>query len=296
MAITVIDIRAEQQAVRTAQFELAISEGKTEAEASNIAAAAGNLVGAKLLSEINLGVVPAPIDPTANSASPGISGVSKAASNTFGTIISTINESLTHECGTNEYIRLFAAKCHGIAAAIAKGIREGINLALQALGIDPALGGIAAKIRRIAEKIAEITYWAKQINKFINDVVLVIAQIRALIDYILSLPKKLLALFQKCLQEALAELRRGIFSILSAGTDELNSDGALSAINELSTQTKNLVDETNKIIDAPSKIISAISNPASLSSSERNDLIVKLFPDNPSPESVFNTFGNGVGA
>ena len=125
---------------------------------------------------------------------------------------------------------------------------------------------------------------------------MVIAQIRALIDYILSLPKKLLALFQKCLQEALAELRRGIFSILSAGTDELNSDGALSAINELSTETKNLVDETNKIVDAPNKIISAISNPASLSSSEKNDLIAKLFPDNPSPESVFNTFGNGVGA
>lgn len=225
-----------------------------------------------------------------------LSTIPNAASNTFSTIISTINEKLTHECGTNEYIRLFAAKCHGIAAAIAKGIRNAINLVLEAFGIDPALGGFAAKIRRIAEKISEITYWAKQINKFINDIVLVIAQIRALIDYILSLPKKLLALFQKCLQEALAELRRGIFSILSAGTDELNSGGALSAINELSTQTKNLVDETNKIIDAPNKIISAISNPASLSSGEKNDLISKLFPDNPSPESVFNTFGNGVGA
>ena len=91
---------------------------------------------------------------------------SNTASNTMGTIISTINQQLTHECGTTPYIRQFAGLCHGIAQQIANGIRFAINKVLEAFGIDPALSGISATIRRIANTISEIAYFAKQINKF----------------------------------------------------------------------------------------------------------------------------------
>ena len=47
-----IDIRAQQQEARIAAFNKALSEGKTEAQAENIAAAVGNNVGADLLSQI----------------------------------------------------------------------------------------------------------------------------------------------------------------------------------------------------------------------------------------------------
>jgi hypothetical protein len=183
--------------------------------------------------------------------------------------------------------------CHGIAAGIALAIRNGINIALEAFGLDPAIGGLAAKIRGITEILKEITYWAKQINKFINDVILVIAKIKALIEYILSLPKKLLALFQKCLKEAYAELSRGLFSLLSTGTDAESLGGdTLTSIKELSDQTNALVSETKKIINAPSTILSSITNPATLSSSEKSDLINQLFPDNPSPTEVIGEYGN----
>lgn len=315
MAITTIDIREEQRNVRAAAFSRALDEGKSEAEASNIAAAAGNLVGAQLLSQIDLSsgpVVPInPYDPyytnlvgqqyiptvdlTENQQdiNRNISGVGAAASNTRGTIISSINQQLTHECGTTPYIRQFAGFCHGIAQQIANGIRFAINKVLEAFGIDPALSGIAATIRRIANTISEIANVAKLINKFINDVVLVIAQIKALIQYILSLPAKLLALFKKCLQEAQAELSRAIFKTLNTGTDNLIGQ-TTRELSNLAQQTQSLVNETNKIIDAPGRIISGIADPATLSSGDRNDLITKLFPNNPPPDEVFNSNGNGA--
>ena len=317
MAFIVIDIRKEQQDVRVAQYELAISRGATEEEAQNAAAAASNLVGAQILSQIDLSsgpVVPInPYDPyytnlvgqqyiptvdlteQQQNINPNISGVGAAASNTRGTIISSINQQLTHECGTTPYIRQFAGFCHGIAQQIANGIRFAINKVLEAFGIDPALSGIAATIRRIANTISEIANVAKLINKFINEVVLVIAQIKALIEYILSLPEKLLALFKKCLQEAQAELTRAIFKTLNTGTDNLIGE-TTRELSNLAEQTQSLVNETNKLIDAPGRIISGIADPATLSRGERNDLITKLFPNNPPPDEVFNSFGNGATA
>ena len=292
MTITTIDIRAQQQYVRIAAFNKALSEGKTEAEASNISAAAGNEIGALLLSQIDLNKdTEDPIGPVnVYSGVNSVSSVSNTASNTMGTIISTINQQLTHECGTTPYIRQFAGLCHGIAQQIANGIRFAINKVLEAFGIDPALSGISATIRRIANTISEIAYFAKQINKFINEVVLVIAQIKALIEYILSLPAKLLALFKKCLQEAQAELKRAIFKTLNTGTDNLIGDTA-KELSNLAEQTQSLVNESKKLIDAPSRIIAGIADPATLSSGEKNDLIKKLFPDNPPPEEVFNSYG-----
>jgi len=297
MTITTIDIRAQQQYVRIAAFNKALSEGKTEAEASNISAAAGNEIGALLLSQIDLNKdTEDPIGPVnVYSGVNSVSGVSNTASNTFGTIISTINQQLTHECGTTEQIKLFVNKAVGFAAEIAKGIRKGVELALTALGITPAVGGLAAKIRYIAAKVANITYYVKLINNFINDVVLVIAKIKALIEYILSLPKKLLALFAKCLKEAQDAITKGIFEVISAGTNIAGDDlgDTIKSLNDLRNQTTELISESQKVIEAPSRIISAITNPAALSDNQTTELIRELFPDNPPILEVVATYGNG---
>ena len=297
MTITVIDIRAQQQYVRTAAFNKALSEHKTQAEAESISAAAGNEIGALLLSQIDLNKdTEDPIGPVnVYSGVNSVSGVSNTASNTMGTIISTINQQLTHECGTTEQIKLFVNKAIGFAAEIAKGIRKGVELALTALGFTPAVGGLAAKIRYIAAKVANITFYVKLINNFINDVVLVIAKIKALIEYILSLPKKLLALFAKCLKEAQDAIKKGIFEVLSAGTNIAGDDlgDAIKSLNDLRNQTTELISESKKVIEAPSKIISAITNPAALSDKQTTELIRELFPDNPPISEVVATYGNG---
>jgi hypothetical protein len=307
------DLASIELSAFTAARSVAIGQGKSESEADTIAVAAARRAYDKALRDSPFFNVIPPINPyvdnsvydpgdpqyvktldlTLGQQPPNISGVGAAASNTRGTIISSINQQLTHECGTTPYIRQFAGFCHGIAQQIANGIRFAINKALEAFGVDPALSGIAATIRRIANTISEIANFAKIINKFINDVVLVIAQIKALIEYILSLPAKLLALFKKCLQEAQAELTRAIFKTLNTGTDNLIGQ-TTRELSNLAQETQSLVNEANKLIDAPGRIISSIADPSTLSSSERNDLIIKLFPNNPPPDEVFNSNGNGA--
>jgi len=294
---------------------IAIGQGNSESEADAIAVAAAKRAADKALRDSTTFNVIPPVNPyignnvynpgdpnyvkildvTLNQQPSNVAGIPAGASNTIGTIISTINQQLTHECGTTEQIKLFVDQAVGFAAEIAKGIRKGVELALTALGITPAVGGLAAKIRYIAAKVANITFYVKLINNFINDVVLVIAKIKALIEYILSLPKKLLALFAKCLKEAQDAIKKGIFEVLSAGTNIAGDDlgDAIKSLNELRNETTQLISETNKVIEAPSRIISAITNPAALSDNQTTELIRELFPDNPPISEVVATYGNG---
>lgn len=313
--LTPADLATIELSTFTAVRSIAIGQGNSESEADAIAtAAAKRSVDVAVRNATTFNVIP-PVNPyvnnnvynpgdpnyvktldlTLNQQPPNVAGIPAGASNTIGTIISTINQQLTHECGTTEQIKLFVDKAVGFAAQIAKGIRKGVELALTALGNTPAVGGLAAKIRYIAAKVANITFYVKLINNFINDVVLVIAKITALIQYILSLPKKLLALFAKCLKEAQDAIKKGIFDVLSAGTNIAGDDlgDTIKSLNELRNETTQLISETNKIIEAPSRIISAITNPSLLSNTETTELIRDLFPDNPPISEVVATYGNG---
>ena len=309
------DLATIELSTFTAVRSIAIGQGNSESEADAIAiAAAKRSVDEAVRNATTFNVIP-PVNPyvnnnvydpgdpnyvktldlTLNQQPPNVAGIPAGASNTIGTIISTINQQLTHECGTTEQIKLFVNKAIGFAAQIAKAIRSGVELALTALGVNAAVGGLAAKIRYIAAKVANITYYVKLINNFINDVVLVIAKIKALIEYILSLPKKLLALFAKCLKEAQDAIIQGIFQVISAGTNIAGDDlgDAIKSLNELRNQTTELISESQKVIEAPSRIISAITDPAALSDNQTNELIRELFPDNPPISEVVATYGNG---
>lgn len=285
MAITTIDIRKEQQDVRAAQYELAISRGYSEEEAQNIAAAASNLVGAQLLSQINLSTPAAPIDPfdpaysPQNNSDPNkVSGVAVVTSNSSGSIINFINQNLVHECAQNQYVKKAVELASGLARGIILAIRKTITAALKALGFNPALGGFAAVIKTIQEFIDNITYYINQINDFIKNVVEVIAKIRALIDYILSLPAELLRLFRECLTQAYAELQRTIFQAIGELGD-IGTDGAnLDSITGLLQSSRELTQATYNLLQTPSKLINSVNSPSTLTQAEKNSLLSQLFP------------------
>jgi hypothetical protein len=298
MALTVIDIRREQQEVRIAQYELSISRGATEEEAQNAAAAAGNLVGAQLLSQINLSSGPiTPIDPydpyytntvgqqyvmtvdlTQNPVDPKVAGVPGVASSTTNTIIEKINNNLVHECSQNQYIRKAVELASGVARTIILAIRKAVTAALKALGFNPALGGLAGIIKAIREFIDTITYYLNLINDFVENVAKVIAQIQALIAYILSLPAELLRLFRQCLAQAYAEIQRTIFQAISELTD-VGADGVdISSATDLIKSVRELTQASYRLLEAPSKLISAATSPSTLTQTEKNSLLAGLFP------------------
>ena len=298
MAFTVIDITKEQQAVRVAQYELAISRGATEEEAQNASAAAGNLVGAQLLSQINLAGGPIiPVDPydpyytnlvgqqyivtvdlTQNPVDPKIAGVPGVASSTTNTIIEKINNNLVHECGQNQYVRKAVELATGLARGIIIALRKAVTAALKALGFNPALGGFSAVIKAITNLVDDITYYVNLVNDFITNVALVVAKIRAIIDYILSLPAELLRLFRECLTQAYAELQRTVFQAISELSD-VGADGVdLSSITGLLQSTRELTQSTYNLAQNSSNLITSVNSPSTLTQTEKNTLLTGLFP------------------
>lgn len=194
-----------------------------------------------------------------------------------GTSLDWVNGQLTHQCDTTAYIKRAMGFAIGTAREIAYAIREGLKALMKALGITPAASGISSILKSVAKWIKRITYWINKINKFAKDVVQAVKEIRAIIDYILSLPAKLLQLFQKCLNEALTELKRGLFDTLKALDVSGGGLGVGDAVKEVVDSTKSLVSATQQLATIPSQISSAFSTPSSMTDAQKEKLLNEVF-------------------
>jgi len=208
---------------------------------------------------------------------PSNTTIPNSASTTTGTVIDKINNNLVHECGQNYYVRKAVELASGVARTIILGIREGIKAALKALGFTPGFGGLSDIIKAIKNLVEDITYYINLVNDFVDNVVLVIAKIQALIAFILSLPAQLLKLFKDCLAAAYAEIKRTIFQAIDELGD-IDDGGITSDVTALLDSTKKLTSATSELLQAPSKIIGSVSSPSTLTQAEKNSVLSGLFP------------------
>jgi len=210
---------------------------------------------------------------------PGEPSLPRVSRTSIGTSLDWINQQLTHECRTTTYIKKQMGNAQGMARQLALAVREGLKAFLKSIGIVPSAGGITSIIKSISRFIQRISYWIGQINNFLNNVVKAIAEIRAVIDYILSLPAKLIQLFRKCLDEAINEIQRGFFDTLKAlSPGGLGSSELASAVKDLQSSAQTLQTATAQLAQQPGNIANAISNPSTLSDSEKEQLVSALFP------------------
>jgi hypothetical protein len=105
---------------------------------------------------------------------------------------------------------------------IVAAIRRGIQAALAALGISPGSNALIQFLKQIKRYADEITEFLQEIQNFYRAFIEAVAKIKALIDYILSLPERLIAFFINCVREAYAELQTLFLDSVSdlANTDE----------------------------------------------------------------------------
>ena len=132
-----------------------------------------------------------------------------ARGNIAGTSIDATNNSLVHSC---DFV-LDLKKSIGLKKflkAVAKWIREGIRAIQRALGLTDPSGSFSVLINKLKEIAEDIRYIQKEyiepIIEFQKYVLAVIVLIRALIQWILGLPAKLLRLLQECLTRLLKTL------------------------------------------------------------------------------------------
>jgi hypothetical protein len=202
-----------------------------------------------------------------------------ASRTVVGTSLDFINSQLTHECDTTAYVRRAVSNATGLARQIALAIRNALKALLKTLGSSPAGAGLASIVKSITKQIKRITYWIRQINKFLNDVVKAVAEIMAVINYILSLPAKLIALFQKCLNEALAELKRGVFDIVSSVTSVGDGVSLGDDVKSMVAATKELATATVTLANFPTTATAQLAAGSNLSDTEKDALLATIFPN-----------------
>ena len=214
--------------------------------------------------------------------------------NITNTSIAASNNNRSHACDTT----LFVQRNVSLAAIFEptiRAIREVIKTIMDALGISPGANGLVEQIKKIKRYVDDITKFLKKVQKALDALVVIVKKINDLINYILSLPARLLALFVNCLQELYAELKAQFTDVVKVATgtkDDGESviDEAKSLLNSTQTLVTTAAATAAQVTSLPATTVSAIMNPSgtTLTDAQAANLASSLY----SSFDMTKTFGN----
>jgi hypothetical protein len=149
--------------------------------------------------------------------------------------------------------------------AIANKIREAIRAIMRLLGFSDATGQYSWLIDKLKSFAREAKRIQKEIIQPIIDfekyVLAYITKLRAMIAYILSLPARLLALLQDCLQKFL-KLIANIFSDIGAGFSEGLSDSSFQEVIDAAKEAAGAAVDTVKAASTAAAGVAIIATSA----------------------------------
>lgn len=197
--------------------------------------------------------------------------------------IAVADANRSHACDTTLFVQRNVSLAKIFEPTI-RAIREVIKTIMDALGISPGSNGLIEQIKKIKRYVDDITKFLKKVQNALDALVVVVKKINALINYILSLPARLLSLFVNCLQELYAELKAQFTDVVKASTG--TKDDGESVIKEAqsllkSTQTlvATAASTATQVTSLPASTTSAIMNPSgtSLTDAQANALATDLY-------------------
>lgn len=221
------------------------------------------------------------IEPAPKTGEPTTPAISRG--DVANTSIAVTNSNLASSCHIASEVSLLLNKAKIETGKIVQAIRETIVNLLQGQGaLSPAIEGLKQTFAYVAEKLNMINQLLEQIIEPIKKVIQAVAEIRAVIEYILSLPERLRVYLEKCLNDLYAALSKGAFEIVSGAISEatdfdasfLPTDEVLSVLNE----TQELLKNAATIAAAPVQIADALLSPSNLSENEKKELTKQIFP------------------
>lgn len=189
-----------------------------------------------------------------------------------GLEITQLDEFLEHICGEKSYIRRAIANAKLWASKVGQAIRAGIEAILSAISSSPAVKWFVDKVKTVIKWIKWATKELQDLNEGILAFIRYVKIIMGVIQWILSLPEKLLKLFRDCLAKAYAELARAAMDIIkqiAAGAS--NAAAGAAAILEVQNLQKSLKDfqkEANKTVSLTNQAVSALTSPSSMSDAD----------------------------
>lgn len=180
-------------------------------------------------------------------------------------IIAKTNADVVHVCDISLQVRQVTGWIRVKFGWIVEQIRKGIKAILAVLGFDRTgeasalisfLKSVARTIKWINGVIGEILAW--------REVIFEVARLaRAIVDWILNLPAKLLKLLSECLANLYAAIAGGFTDILSLG---LSSSGisvseVSSAINDITNGAQLLLNQTTDLVTTPVQLVGVLTGP-----------------------------------
>lgn len=195
------------------------------------------------------------------STSPGGRGV------IAGTGVDRTNQELVHVCDIRLETDRFVSGIKREFGLVLAALKELIAKALQAMGFGDPSGLITKFVelaKDIASQIKKIADFLTEVNETIAGYLKVVRQIRAMIDYILSLPAKLLAEFQQCLSNLYKSLLAGItasFTDFGGGLTDLKQ--LQDAVSSIGTEIAAVATQAAVLASAPQQLAAAIVTPTS---------------------------------
>jgi hypothetical protein len=181
------------------------------------------------------------------------------------TTIHKSNQNLEHVCDIARLMRNNAALARLKFSEIMRPIREAIKNLLKALGLTSGETSywiefakkIARELKNIAKSISEIADLATVVVDFAK-------KVRAMIDYINSLPLKLYNLLKQCLSNLVASLTAGFTELFSL-SGKTDFTEAIAVFNDIKKSAGEVYTAGLKVVAAPIAVVQAITNPSSAS-------------------------------
>lgn len=190
-----------------------------------------------------------------------------------GTLTQVNNTLLSTTCGISPQVWTAVFWSRLQSSIIVKELVLAIKALAAALGSDPT--GLVSFAISVLKHIKQFVDWIRDILEVIKDwvktVEMVVAICRRIVDYILSLPERLKAFLQNCLNYFLGGISNFISGILGQIGDAIFSSvptELIDTINDLNTSINGVINTTNDIsnsITGTANNIEGITNDLSMS-------------------------------
>lgn len=156
-----------------------------------------------------------------------------------GTIVNVTNQQRSHVCDISNLLKTEVSIIKVAFGTILEAIRKAIQALLAALGFDPS-----GAIRKTVDMVKEVNAKIQKVRQFLEDLqaykqifIDFVRKVRAMIDYILTLPAKILKFVRECLAEFFASLSTFMGDLVGGIQQDFNSNTA-----ELVAESKLLFD------------------------------------------------------
>ena len=186
------------------------------------------------------------------------------------TAIDTSNRGRAHVCDISYEVDQTVAAIKTLFGPVFDVIRKLINAAIGATCYDPT--GISKTIvdivRKVTAFIKEFTRVVKEVQKTVSGWIEVARKVKAMIDYILSLPAKAAAFFTDCVKKFVAILKKGLKDLFTDLVGDVDTGGIgeiITAVNEGVAAAKDLANSGARLLATvqPATLAAVILSPTS---------------------------------